>query len=718
MSLGASDIELLLRDLGLDDAEVAERWAFLGFGAEDVELLMELHGLLERSGARASFVDAFYDHLQAFAATRALLGDRATLERLKRTQSEYFASLTAGTYGPDYVRHRVRVGLAHERVGLAPKWYLGAYNKYLGLLVPRIGALLPHDPAKAQRMALALLKIVLFDMGLAMDTYIHASASTLRRKNEQLEALNRLAVTLTSAQEPTVILDQVMVQGADLIGAMGACIAFYDADAQRFKDWVTHGLSPEFVRHMEFRPGGLADEAFGYGTHILSNDRPETRHPLSRLTRAEGIRGFVCLPLTSRAGRLGVIYFYRADRDSFEAAEIELLTTFAHLAAAAIENARLYARLENEARTDTLTGLCNRRVFDRRLEEEQRRARRYGKPYALMLVDIDHFKRVNDDFGHPAGDAVLAALGHLLALQVRDVDTVARYGGEEFAVIFPEIGGSVAKEIGERMRRAIAGTPFGLPDGRHIGVTVSIGVSCFPNCAVDAQAALGTADQALYVAKQAGRNRVLLFRETLQARLEKDPNLIVALLSESLDQAQPIATAVSGLAPFLRHHAERVMQATERLAQALALPRAQRATLRLAALLHDVGMLTVPGAVLNKRTPLTAEEHKLIQRHPVTGAEWLARVPALDQVVPLVRHHHERYDGTGYPDGLRAEAIPELARWLALADAYAAMLGDWPGRRARSAEEAKAELRAGAGSQFDPRLVERFVRALGEDARP
>jgi diguanylate cyclase (GGDEF)-like protein len=714
MSSGPPDLDRLLRDLGLNEAEVAERKAFLEFADEDIGLLRELHALLDRHRVREAFVDRFYAHLQNFAGTRRHLRDEATLERLKRTQSAYFDSLTAGDYGMDYVQHRVRVGLAHEHIGLDPKWYLGAYNKYLNLLIIEIGVLLPDDPGKTQKMALALLKIALFDVGLAVDTYIHASEAALQRKHAQLESLNRLSLSLTSAQELTVILDQVMVQGTGLVGARAACIAFYDAETGRFLDWTTHGLSTHFVKNMSFRPGGLADETFTTGTYVLSNDRPETRHQLSQLTREEGILGFVCLPLTSRSGRLGVIYFYLADRDRFTTEEIDLLDTFAHLAATAIENARLYSRLEGEARTDTLTGLSNRRVFDRKLEEEHRRAKRYGKPYAVLILDIDHFKQVNDDYGHPAGDAVLAALGSIMAVQVREVDTVARIGGEEFAVIFPEISGSTAKEIGERMRKAIAGTPFTLPDGRQIGVTASIGISCFPNCSSEPKAAMATADQALYVAKQAGRNRVMLYRETLKARLEKNPELIVELLNESLDNVLPIATAVSTHAPFMRAHGERTARAARLLAEALKLPPDQRETLRLAAMLHDIGMLTIPSPVLGKHDPLTPEERGLVRRHPEIGAEWLARVPALKDVVPLVRHHHERHNGRGYPDGLKGEAIPRLVAVLALADAYASMISDWPGRRALPPDRVRAELRAGAGSQFAPDLVEAFLRALDE----
>jgi len=433
---------------------------------------------------------------------------------------------------------------------------------------------------------------------------------------------------------------------------------------------------------------------------------------LTQPERDEGIRSYLCLPLLSHTSRLGVLCFYRSDSELFTAEETSLLSAFVHLAAQAIENARLYARLEEEASTDTLTGLSNRRVFDRRMTQEHRRAKRYGKPYAMLMLDIDHFKRVNDDYGHPAGDAVLSRLAQVINLQVRDVDTVARYGGEEFVVIFPEIDGAAAKEVAERMRRAVAETSFQLQDGQQIHITVSIGISSFPDCATDAETAVSNADQALYAAKQAGRNRVTLYRDTLKARLEKNPDLVVELLNADDANVLPITTAISSIAPFLRQHASRAMQATALLAQALELSPEDSETLRLAALLHDIGMLMIPAPILNKTTALNNEERALIKQHPATGAAWLTRVPALQKLVPLVRHHHERFDGKGYPDGLRGEAIPLLARALALADSYATLLGDYPGRHAASLQEAKAEIKLGAGTQFDPIMAERFLQEL------
>lgn len=708
--------DTLVAALKIDAAEIARRKAFLDFTEADIAHLVALHDRIEANGDCAFFVDAFYRHLLAFEETARLIKDEKILARLKETQTAYFHSLTAGDYGPPYVRDRLMIGAVHERVGLDPKWYLGAYCKYLSLILPRLREYFGHDPDKLQDTLSALHRIIFFDIGLAIDTYMHADQQTIRTKTDQLAALNRMAIAVTSSLDLKEVLDRIMRLGIGLTASKASCIAFYDRETQHFKEWVTQGLSEHFVNNMFFHPGGLADEAFTttttVGTYILSNDRPETQHKLSKLAHDEGLKSFICLPLTSHANRLGVIYFYRTDRDTFTPDEIELLTTCAHLAAEAIENARLYGQTKEQARTDVLTGLYNRREFGLRLAEEHARAVRYDKPYALMMLDLDHFKQVNDTYGHPAGDAVLKTLADILRKQLRDVDLAARYGGEEFVVVFPEISGGAAKLVAERVCHAVAATPFRSPDGREIGLTVSIGVSCYPDCAGSPQEVVDRADQALYVAKEAGRNRVVLYREMLKKQIDEDPSRIVALLNENLENIQPIAMAISAKAAFFRGHAHAAEQAARRLAQALELSATDAEMLRQACRLHDIGMAVIPDAVLSKTTKLTEEEWVQVRRHPAVAAGWLEQVPALKHLAPIVRHHHERLDGSGYPDGLKGEATPYLARVLAVADAYASMITEWPGHLAMKTDEVKVALRVAAGQQFDPNIVEVFLRAL------
>lgn len=506
--------DLALHDLaiemGITDDEIRTRKAFLEFDETDIARLKVLHG--ELKDARAEVIDAFYDHLLSFGETRALLNDDTHLARLKRTQSQYFDGLTAGEYGGAYTRDRLRIGIAHQRIGLDPKWYLGAYHKYLSMLFPHLwktGGLADHATLENMR---ALLKIVFFDMGIAIDTYIHDRQKNINLKMSQLAALNQVASALTSSLSLREVLDEVMRCAIAFTHSRASCIAFYNQTDGLFKEWVTQGLSERFISHMAFRRGGLADEAFTSGAYVLSNDLPGTRYQLSRLAREEGIRSFACLPLTFHNQPLGVLYVYRDDRDDFQPDEIELLTTFASLAAGAINNARLYARMADLASMDGLTGLYNRRTFDERLAIEAVRCKRYKNRYSMLMLDVDHFKKVNDAYGHPAGDAVLRFLAELLLCQVRTtVDMVARFGGEEFVILLPETDKVGAFCVAERIRLAMEKARIPLPNGESIGVTVSIGVCGHPDCGSSADEIVANADKVLYRAKQEGRNRTRVF---------------------------------------------------------------------------------------------------------------------------------------------------------------------------------------------------------------
>ncbi len=697
----------------LDSDEVARRKAFLEFGEQDVALLTELHE--QFAGDAGFFVDAFYAHLLSFEELGGLLRDEATLDRLKRAQTAYFSQLTAGDYGEEYIQNRLHVGAAHERVGLEPKWYIGAYCKYLALMLPRIAQIAKDRNSGRAETVLALLKIVFLDMGIAIDAYINAHQQALQRQSTQISALNQIAVAISSTLGWQELLDRIMRSGIALTGSKAACLAFYDEDRHCFGEWHTQGLSDHFVKNMSFRPRGLASKALASGRHILSNDHPETGHKLSELTRREGVLCFLCLPFVSHTHPLGVLYLYRDDRDTFLPEEIELLATFAHLAAIAAENTRLHTSTVKLAATDALTGLLNRRALDERLKIEQQRTQRYGKAFSLLLLDIDHFKKTNDSHGHVAGDAVLKAFAAILVQQTRDLDSVARYGGEEFVVVLPETAGGGAKVVAERIRKAVSSTPFALPDGHEIDITVSIGIACFPHSAGNIEAMLERADQALYLAKNTGRNRISLYQELLQAELEQDPGRIVQLLNESSENAKAVATAVNMKTIHLRDHADLVERFALRLGKKLKLPAADLHTLGLAAVLHGVGYASIPESVLNQREAFTVDEWKAIQQHPVTGAALLEQVPALRDAAWVVRCHHERHDGGGYPDKLRGEAIPYLARILSVADAYCAMTSDRPQRRAMKPREARAILCANAGSQFDANVVTVFVEMLDED---
>lgn len=551
------------------------------------------------------------------------------------------------------------------------------------------------------------------ELGVMAGTF-NRMAEAIGEKTSKIAALNEIAVKITSLRSLRELLDEVMRRGMELSGVQAACIGFYNQENHRFEERITEGLPSNYTMSACFGGGGLAEHTFMSGTFILSSDRHESPYKLSDQDRQEGIKCFVCLPLTSHTSRLGVMSFYRKDRDFFLPDEIEILITFSHFAAGAIENARLYEKTQNLAVTDKLTELPNRRLFDERLAEEINNAERQGKPLSLLMLDIDDFKRINDTHGHIAGDKVLQTLGHALLGQLWKVDLAARYGGEEFAVILPHTDASAALNVAERISRSIATTAIPLPNGRKIGATVSIGIACFPRCGETGESLIEHADQALYTAKKEGKNRVRLYREILKAQLERNPARIVDLLNQSLDNIPSIVTAVSAKTTYYHDHTAIVDALAHKISQALNLGKTDRETLHLAAQLHDIGMITVSDAVLRKRETLTGDNWELIRRHPAVAAQFLEQVPTLRQVAPVVRHHHERYDGKGYPDGLKGEDIPYLARVLAVIDAYASMLGEWDGHEALSQEEAAKRLLTAAHSQLDPLIVSALIEFLGK----
>jgi diguanylate cyclase (GGDEF)-like protein len=367
----------------------------------------------------------------------------------------------------------------------------------------------------------------------------------------------------------------------------------------------------------------------------------------------------------------------------------------------------LIARLFDAARTDPLTGLLNRRGFREVFALELERSRRSGRPCALVMGDLDHFKRVNDLFGHPAGDERLRKFAHLLDTGKRKIDAAGRMGGEEFALLLPETDEHGAYVIAERLRHTVrdAFAP------EQVALTISFGVAAYPNHGARSDDLMHAADQALYVAKELGRDRTAIYRPEVTAQV-LSMNDRAAMRNEGyLSAMLVLAEAVDLRDAGSAAHSETVGRYAEMIAAELGLDDERVERVKLAGVLHDIGKVGVPDQVLQKAGPLDEDEWDEIQKHCELGSRLLSGA-GLEDIAGWVLAHHERPDGSGYPSGLTRSEIPPEARILAVADAYEAMVADRTYRMGIGYERAREELESGAGTQFDPLVVEAFLHFL------
>lgn len=393
------------------------------------------------------------------------------------------------------------------------------------------------------------------------------------------------------------------------------------------------------------------------------------------------------------------------------------------LAAANDELKDQYAELEilhKQARemadTDLLTGLRNHAHFQHHLRWEVDRACRQHKPLSLVMFDLDHFKKINDHFGHQKGDEVLKRVGRLLRNEIRKGGYTARYGGEEFIVVLPEATSSEAMKTADRLRGLMKEVAQDVELPENV-VSASFGVGDLPDCASDADSLISAADTALLFAKRCGRDRVAYFRDLSGEEFEDGDveRLYSRLEGASLQTMRALAEAVDVNDHYSAVGTSALAEIAAAMAHELGMAEDQVDSLVLAARLHDIGKIGVPGSILRKKDKLLPEELAAVQQHPEIGQRILEEARQLQEFVSAILYHHERWDGDGYPERLQGKQIPLMARVVGIMDAYRAMRSDRPYRKAMSKTQALTELEKGSGSQFDPQLVELFVTLVNKE---
>ncbi len=445
-------------------------------------------------------------------------------------------------------------------------------------------------------------------------------------------------------------------------------------------------------------------------------------------------KSLIIIPLCPMNTEFGWFCVFTS-RDELAEAETDFLSLFAQQIEMSITITDLFLAVKEQAVTDSLTGLYNRRHFEETLKREVTRAKRQNQPFSIIGIDLDFLKKINDEYGHAYGDLAIKTVADVLKSNARSIDVAARMGGEEFNVLLPGIDSKGAMSAAERIRKAIEHAELDV-----IGhITASIGVATFLEHSDNVEELLELTDQAMYQSKRNGRNQVTLakpitetswqeiavntFLEILSKRKIPIPKEISqdlqARLQHTDDKKEMSKDTLFTVADILTTtynpmHNQGIMKSKVFMATSLAkrfdLPKNEIDNLRIAMLLYDIGNLMLPPELLQKTTPLTEEEKQHIKEHPIIAAqEILKPISYIQDVIPIIEHHHENWDGSGYPQKLSHDDIPLTSQIILIVDAYFALIEHRPYRAKLTPQEALEVIKKDAGKKWNSALVQEFV---------
>jgi diguanylate cyclase (GGDEF)-like protein/putative nucleotidyltransferase with HDIG domain len=583
-----------------------------------------------------------------------------------------------------------------------------------------------------------LLKVLAGEVAVAIE-----NARLFQQEQKRaghLALLNELSRKATAVLDPHELLTSICRQLRESFGFDLVRVEMMDRDKDELVVEAQEGYGPGIVGRRTKVGQGFAGvvaesrEPF-LANDVLSSDGYLPCHP--------GVRSALHVPMKFRDEMLAVLTIESLRPNSFSQQDLLTMRTLADQLAIALKNAQAYQVAQEQAITDSLTSLKTHRFFMQAVDAEWRRSPRSGRPFSLIILDLDGFKHLNERQGHLEGDKALTAVARVLEASCRQSNTVARYGGDQFAILMPEASSEQAQILAERLRASLAADSY---LAGH-GVTASFGIATFPIHGVTPEEIVRVAESGMYLAKHEKGNRVRMAsgssekatsgwdQQLLQAYLgvavkrmfSTGPEVFNQYLARFeaathdngdnpslMDTVTALAFTIDAKDHYTQGHSQSVSRLAAQIGQQIGLTKEELEEIRLAGILHDIGKIGVPESVLNKPACLTPEEWELMKSHTTLGERILAplKFKAIEAIKKIVRSHHERIDGKGYPDGLSGEDIPLGARIVTIADCFDTLISDRAYKKACPLQEAIDELRRGRGTQFDAKLLDAFLNSL------
>ena len=699
-----------------------------------------------------SFFIAFHDskHEEVRFEIEVRNGERKP--KRKRPSGNHLVEFLVRTRQPLLIRDHYEEEA--KRLGFEPLQQAGSicavplilYDKAIGVMAVHSAQERAFDEGHVE-----LLRVLASEAGIAIENArLFAEEQKKSRQLTLLNNISRHAITTLNPEDMLAKIAEEIENGLtyDHIG-----IAILDYSTKELIIQAEAGHRRDAMGRRILLGEGLVGQVARSGQIALIR---EVNNATARTVLTDSVSA-IALPITYGEHLHGVLYVESSERCEFPEQEVLLLRTLADLFAGALHNALTFQKAQEQAITDGLTGVKTHRYLMEALSQEWKRSTRANRPFALVLMDLDRFKFVNDFYGHLEGDVVLQRVGHILEQNCRRSDVVARYGGDEFVILMPETTVEQARQLASKLRGWVASDPL----LRDKNITASFGIAGFPVHGSTPQELIQVADSSMYLSKHQGGNSVSsaeqgdpnetkrwkkdvleaylgvtlkrLFStgpeafEEIYRRLEQFTRSLTEqggagatneLPPAVVETVTSLALAIDAKDHYTQGHSQKVSAYAVMIAQSLGMEPDELEEVRLAGLLHDIGKVGIPEPILNKSGPLNASEWETMKTHTELGAKILEPLEAMNRIRLMVRHHHEFFDGTGYPDHLEGEQIPYGARLIAIADAYDTITSERTYKKARTPEDAFIELERCAANQFDPELVRVFIETMRRAPRP